>query len=249
MSEWRHKRYGVSCPRSFFEKLQRSYDIVTINKLPFFLLLLLYFIAETIGNAGLLIFQWTLDSEAPHSSQHILVQLTANWPAGIWRSLLNACLLNVVLKAMKRRGKELLLSDILGIRSLFGWKLFLSMFLTDVVLATPLAIAQALFSSDFVWAITYAVFGLVLNWLFGMAQILLFEDPSLSILSCFIWSAAMSFNPTYFSGILTSYIGIFITTPLVVTTPFLLVLQILLFFEVFGYASPSEVYHSSHMQS
>jgi hypothetical protein len=249
MDEWRHKRYGVSSPKPFLQKLQRCYHIVSINKMNFFLLLLLYFLAETIGNAGLLVLQWTLDKDSPRTSYLILVQLTANWPVRLWRSILNACVLNVVLQAMKRRSKELLLSDLLGIRTIISWKIFLSMFVTDIVLASPMAIAQALLSSDLVWALIYLIFGLLLNWLFGMAQILLFEDSSISIPSCFVWSAAMSLNPGCFSMILSSYLVIFFATPLVVTTPFLLVLQLLTFFEIFGYSSPAEVYFSSHVEN
>ena len=88
------------------------------------------------------------------------------------------------------------------------------------------------------------VFGFFLNWLFGNAQFLLFEDPQLSIGYCFIWSAAASFSPKYFSVILISYLFVFFTSPLIITTPLLIVLQALTFFEVFGYSSPSEVQFS-----
>ena len=218
-----------------------------MNKGSFTLLLLLYFVAETVGNAGLLVFQWTLNKDAPRSSYLILVQLTANWPIRIWRSILNTCVLNVVLNAMKRRGNEILLSDIMGIRSIMTWRIFLSMFITDIVLASPMAIAQALLSSDLVWAVIYMIFGFLLNWIFGNAQILLFEDPNLSFGSCFVWSAAASLSPNSFSVILISYIFVFFTTPLIITTPVLLFLQMLTFFEIFGYSSPTEVHYTTQI--
>ena len=244
MTEWRHKRYGLSTPKPFAQKLKRAYHIVAKNKLNFVALLLAYFTAQTIGNAGLLVFQWTLDKDTPRTSYLILVQLTANWPVRLWRSLLNTCVLNVVLQGLKRRGNEILLSDILGVRAIMSWKLFFSMFLTDMVLSSPLAISQALLSSDFVWAVIYMIFGFLLNWLFGMTQVLLFEDPSLSIGSCFVWSAAAALSPYAFSVILGSCLFIFVTMPFVVTTPFLLVLQLLTFFEVFGFSSPAEVHYT-----
>lgn len=244
MQEWRHKRYGLSTPKPFLQKLHRAYLITSKNKMNFFILLLVYFVAETVGNAGLLVFQWTLDKDSPKSSYLILVQLTANWPIRIWRSILNTIVLHVVISCVKRRGSELELSDIMGIRSIMTWRIFLSMFLTDIVLASPMAIAQALFSSDFVWAVIYMIFGFILNWLFGNAQILLFEDPQLSFGSCFIWSAYAALSPNSFSVILISYLFVFLATPLIITTPILLVLQILTFFEVFGYSSPSEVHYT-----
>ncbi|KAK8886708.1 hypothetical protein M9Y10_042175 [Tritrichomonas musculus] len=244
MQEWRHKRFGLGTPKSFYQNLKRACYITSKNKMNFFILLLAYFVAEAIGNAGLLVFQWTLDKDSPISSYLILVQLTANWPIRIWRSILNTCVLNVVICCMKSRGNELVLSDIMGIRNIMTWRIFLSMFLTDIILASPVAIAQALLSSDLVWAVIYMFFGFFLNWLFGNAQFLLFEDPQLSIGYCFIWSAAASFSPKYFSVILISYLFVFFTSPLIITTPLLIVLQALTFFEVFGYSSPSEVQFS-----
>jgi hypothetical protein len=41
--------------------------------------------------------------------------------------------------------------------------------------------------------------------------------------------------------VLSSYLVIFFATPLLVTTPFLLVLQLHTFFEIFGYSSVTEV--------
>jgi hypothetical protein len=217
---------------------------VKSNKLNFFLLLAFYFIAETMGNAGLLVFHWTIDRDSPKSGYLSLVQLTANWPVRIWRSVLNICLLHVVLQSLKRRGNELDLSDIIGVRSVLTLRIFFSVFVSDVVLSSPLAIAQALMSSDLIWAAVYLVFGFLLNWLFGLAQILLFEDPNLSIVSCFVWSAAIALDPATFTLVFVSCAVVFVTTPLVVSTPFLLVLQILTFFEVFGYRTASEVYYT-----
>lgn len=247
MHEWRRKRYGLRNPKSFWQNLKTAYYITSKNKMNFFILLLFYFVAEAIGNAGLLVFQWTLDKDSPISSYLILVQLTANWPIRIWRSILNTCVLNVVVSCMKTRGNEIVLSDIMGIRNIMTWRIFLSMFLTDIVLASPVAIAQVLLSSDLVWAVIYMFFGFFLNWLFGNAQILLFEDPQLSIGYCFIWSAATALSPNTFSVILISYLFVFFTSPLIITTPLLIVLQMLTFFDAFGYATPSEVQFSQLM--
>lgn len=242
--EWRQKRYGLSNAKPFSYKLRRAYEIVAKNKLSFVALLLAYFTAQTIGNAGLLVLQWTIDKDSPRTSYLILVQLTANWPVRLWRALLNCCVLHVVLQALKRRGNELILSDVLGVRAIMSWKLLIAIFLTDMVLSSPLAISQALLYTDLVWAVIYMIFGFILNWLFGMTQILLFEDPSLSIGSCFVWSAAAALSPYAFSCVLMSCLFIFVTMPLVVTTPFLLVLQLLTFFEVFGFSSPVEVHYT-----
>jgi hypothetical protein len=219
------------------------------NKLSFLLLILLYFTAETIGNAGLLMVQWTIEKDAPRNGYAVLVQLTANWPIRVWRSILNSCVLHVLLQGLKRRRNELALSDLLGIRNIMSWKLFVAMFVSDVILASPMTIAQALMSSDLVWAVVYLLFGFFLNWLFGFAQVLLFEDPSLSLMSCLVWSASAALDPSTFAPVLISCLSVFLTTPLIVTTPFLLVLQLLTFFEVFGYRSPAEIYYTPGAES
>lgn len=247
MTEWRHKRYGLSQPKPFSQKLQRAYQFVMKNKMNFVVLLVAYFIAETIGNAGLLVLQWTLDKDTPKTSYLILVQLTANWPVRLWRSFLNTCILHVLLQAMKRRGNEILLGDLMGIKSVMSFRLFLSMFISDIILASPMAIAQALLSSDLVWAVIYIIFAFLTNWVFSNAQILLFEDPELSFPTCLIWSAASALSPSSFSVILISTTFIFFTAPFIITTPLLLVLQILTFFEVFGYSSPAEVHYTSQI--
>lgn len=243
MKDWTKKRHDIYTPKPLFEKLRRAHEIVMKNKLNFFLLLLIYFAAETIGNAGLLVFQWTLDKDSPHTSYLILVQLTANLPVRIWRALLNSCVLHVVLQALKRNGNELLLSDIIGIKDLISWKMFFAMFIADLVLASPMAIAQALFATDFVWAVVYMIFGFLLNWIFGMAQILLFEEHTLSIGSCFVWSASAALSPATFGPLLLSCVVVFFGAPLVITAPWLLVLQLLTFFEVFGDSSGVEGYY------
>jgi hypothetical protein len=237
LAQWRHGRFGINSSRPLLQKFKRSQQIVMRNKLPFVLLLVLYFVAETIGNAGLLVLQWMMDKDSPRTGYLILVQLTANWPVRLWRGILNTCVLHVVMQALKRPEGELWLSDIFGIRQVMTWKLFASMFISDILLASPIAIAQALLTSDLIWALIYGVLGFLLNWAFGLAQILLFEDPKLSIVSCFVWSAAMALDPSAFWNVCVSSLVTFFATPLIVTTPFLLVLQLLTFFEIFGYGA------------
>jgi hypothetical protein len=246
LSQWRHSRFGVSSPRPFFQKLQHCYNIVAANKYGFMMLIMIYFVAETMGNAGLLLVQWAIDTDSPRDGRLLLVQLTASWPVRVWVSLLNSLVLYVVLQALKRRGNELSLSDIFGMRTVMSWKIFVSMFISDVILSSPLEIAQTLLESDLAWAAIYVLFGFVLNWLFGMTQVLIFEDPNLSIVSCFVWSAAMALDAATFCPVIIACAFIFVATPLVITAPVLIVLQLLTFFEVFGYRSPAEVYYAPH---
>jgi hypothetical protein len=182
-----------------------------------------------------------MDRESPSDGSFVLVQLTANWPARVWRTALNTCLLNVVVQGLRRQENELSLGDIVRTRQILTWKLFVSMIISDVLLVSPMAIAQVLLGTDLFWAMVYAVIGFLLNWAFGLAQILVFEDPSLSIGACFVWSAAIAFDAGTFSVVLVSSLVVVFATPLIVTAPFLLVLQMLTFFEVFGYRSPAEV--------
>jgi hypothetical protein len=244
LSQWRHSRFGVSSPRPFSQKLQHCYNIVAANKYGFMMLILIYLVAETMGNAGLLLLRWAIDKDAPRDGHLLLVQLTASWPVRVWVSLLNSLVLYAVLQALKRRGNELSLSDIFGMRTVMSWRIFVSMLISDIILCSPLEIAQTLLESDFAWAAIYVVIGFVLNWLFGMAQVLVFEDPNVSVVSCFVWSAAMALDTSTFCTVIVAYAFIFVATPLVVTAPLLIVLQLLTFFEVFGYRSPAEVYYA-----
>jgi hypothetical protein len=61
--QWRHARFGIIPPRPFFQKLHRCREIVSGNKLSFAALLCFYFIAQTIGSAGLLVLQWTINRD------------------------------------------------------------------------------------------------------------------------------------------------------------------------------------------
>jgi hypothetical protein len=78
LMQWRHTRFGIVPSRPFFHKLHRSYEIVCRNKLNFTILLFLYLAAQTLGNASLLMLQWTIDKDHPSAGNLILVQLTAN---------------------------------------------------------------------------------------------------------------------------------------------------------------------------
>jgi hypothetical protein len=244
LSEWRNSRFGVSSPKPFSQKLHHCCNIVAANKFGFITLIVIYFVAETMGNATLLLLQWAIDKDAPRDGHLLLVQLTASWPVRVWVSLLNGLVLYAVLQALKRRGNELSLSDIVGMRTVISWKICVAMFISDILLSSPLAIAQALLESDLRWAAIYVLIGFVLNWLFGMAQVLIFEDPNLSVLSCFVWSAAMALDTSTFCPVILTYAFVFVATPLLVTTPVLIVLQLLTFFELFGYRSPAEVYYA-----
>jgi hypothetical protein len=147
--------------------------------------------------------------------------------------------LNVVLQGVRRADRDLRLRDLLDVQRLLSAKMFVVMFINDIILASPIAVAQALLASDFVWAVIYFVFGFLLNWLFGFGQLLLFEDQNLSILSCFVWSAASALDPATFSSVLISYVVVFFVAPLIVTTPFVLVFHVLVFFELFGSRLPA----------
>jgi hypothetical protein len=214
---------------------------VLASKLRFALLLLFYFAAETLGSAALLLLQWVVDGDAPPSGALILVYLAANWPVRVWRSLLNACVLHAVLRALKRQPVELSLADVPGIRSVLTWKLFAGMVLSDLLLTSPVTVAQALLPFDRAWALVYAVLAFLLNWAFGFAQVLLFEDSSLSIVSSFVWSATVGLDRETAWPVFAAATAVFVAIPLVVAAPFLLVLQLLTFFEAFGFPSPEEI--------
>lgn len=245
MTEWKHTRYGLSSPKPFKTKIEKAFQIVLKNKLSFTILLLGYFIAGIVGNSVVLLIQWAIDANAPKSGFQILVILTASWPLTIWRSLLNICVMHVLISAMKRKGHKIFLSDLTGTLRILSIKLVLATIASDSILASPMEIAQTLFPTSFVWAIIYLVFGFLLNWVFSMAQILVYEDQSIPFLSSFIWSAAAALSPSSFASVAVANLAIFFGAPLIISTPFVMVLQFITFFEIFGYASAEEVHFST----
>jgi hypothetical protein len=112
------------------------------------------------------------------------------------------------------------------------------MFISDIILCSALEIVQTLLESDLGWAAIYVLIGFLLNRLFRMAQVLAFEDPNLSVTSCFVWSAAMALDASTFCTVIIADRFVFVATHV------LIVLHLLTFFEVFGYRSPAEVYHA-----
>ena len=247
LTDWKYKRYGLSSPRPFFQKISRSWSIVSKNKISFILLLLLYFIGEIIGNTIVLICLWTLNPSTPKTPTFIVIQLTSSWLAKLWRSILSTSIIYVILSAVKRRGHDIFLNDIFAIKNHLSFKFVLSIFVITFLLTSPIAIAQALFSVEFLWSLVYIIFGLLFNAIFGMAQILIIEDPSISLFSCFVWSASAALSPSTFTTVLLSYLIGFILTFFIITEPLALVLQMLTFFEVFGYSSPAEVHYTTQL--
>lgn len=242
MTEWRHSRYGLSAPKPFSQKIGRALQIFLKNKLKFFLLLAGYLFAEILGNAALLIFQWTVNQDSPKTNYQVLIQLTASLPVRIFHAILNMVILYVLMNAIKRKGHTILLSDLTAVLKIFSPKLFISMVFSDIVLSSPLTVAQTLVQKDIVLALIYLVFAFFLNWLFGLAQFLLIEDHNIPLITAHIWSASAALQPSTFSSVALSSIAVFAGTPLIFLTPILLVLQLLTFYEIFGYASPAEVH-------
>ena len=242
MTDWRHSRYGLSSPKPFSQKISRSIRIVLKNKMNFLILILAYLSLQTLGNAALLILRWYVENitETPNS-YFVLIQLTADLPVRIFHSLLNMLVLHVLMKTVKRRGHVLCLSDLIDVSCLLKPKLILSMILSDILLSSPFAIAQVLFEKDVILALIYLAFGFFLNWIFGLAPILMMEDPNISILTAHIWSAHSSFH-TSMSSVFLCTLFIFILTPFVIFTPLNLILQLLTFYEIFGFYSASEVH-------
>lgn len=242
MTEWRHSRYGLSAPKPFTQKIARALQIFLKNKVKFVMLLVGYLLAEILGNSTILVFMWTIHQNPPKTNYHILIQLTTSIPVRVFHSILGMSVLYVLMNALKRRGHSIQLTDLTGIFKIFSKKLILAMVFSDIILSSPLTVAQTLVQKDLVLALIYFVFAFFLNWLFGLAQILLIEDQNISLVTAHIWSACAALQPSTFVSVALASFTIFIGTPFIFLTPVLLVLQLLTFYEIFGYASPAEVH-------
>lgn len=242
MTDWKHGRYGISTAKPFGQKLSRAGLIVSRNKLSFTILLLGYLVLQTLGNSALLYAKWSIDKDVPKNNFIVLVQITSSIPIRILHSLLNLAVLYIVMCAIKRRGHDLVLSDVLQLKDILSLKLVAVCVVYDIMLSSPLSIAQALFHKDLVLSLIYFAFGFFLNWLFGLAIFLIVEDQSLSSVTVFVWSASAALSgSTFLSIAATSLFSLFVT-PFVILTPILLVLQVLTFYETFGFFSAAEVH-------
>jgi len=54
------------------------------------------------------------------------------------------------------------------------------MVFSDIILSSPITVAQTVFRKDIVLSLIYFVFAFFLNWLFGFAQILLIDDQNIT---------------------------------------------------------------------
>lgn len=242
MTDWKRGRYGISSAKPFGQKLSRAIQIVSKNKFAFSILLFGYLALQTLGNSALLYAKWSIDKDVPKNNFLVLVQITASVPMRILHSLLNMMVLYIVMCSIKRRGHELILADIISLKDIISFKLILVCIVYDIILSSPLSVAQALVHKDIVLSLIYFAFGFVLNWLFGFAIFLVIEDQEIPTVTVFIWSAAAALSGSTFSSIATTSLFSLVATPLIILTPLLLVLQVLTFYETFGFFSPAEVH-------
>jgi hypothetical protein len=241
MTTWKRTRYGITESRPFFSKIKKSLEIVAKNKLRFVILLLVYFATHTVGNAGILVFQWTIEKNFTTSKRMVIFQLTASMPVRLLRALLNYCVLRICINSIKRRGYKLEFFDLKDIIKSLQFSTFAKILFASEILSSPLCKAQALLPIDKPLANVYFIAGFFLNWLFSMVPILIIEDNNVPLISCFIWSAAMALNGQYNGSNFLCTLITFVLSPLIIGTPVLIMLQLLNFFEAFGYSSPSEV--------
>lgn len=245
MRRWRQQRFGLSSPRMFIQRLRLSWSLFLKNRVRMALLLLAYFAIETVGNGVLLLLHKFLKKESRENDSNTLVILTASWPVKVLRAFLNLCVTHVIASALKRRSGEILLDDLFSIKHHTNMKVFFRFFVIDIILASPISIAHALLSSDVVWSVAYFVIGLLTNWVFGLSQMLIYEDRELSLVSALIWSASAAFNPTYFTMMIVTVAFIYVCNMIVVFSPMFLILWQIVFFEIFGFSSPSEVHFTN----
>lgn len=245
LNEWKHNRYGLSDPKPIVFKLKRSFRIFNKNKWNFFSLLMIYFVLETIGNSFILLIQWSLFS-IPENENILLVDLTASWTIRIYRSILHIMITHIINSMVKRRGNIIDFNDFTTLPKYFNFKTVFLYFFCDTFITSPVTVAHTLMSIDIALALTYLIMSLLLNWLFGMIQCIIYEDQCLPFIDCIVWSCSAALSPlsiqqTLFSSLVESFGTIF-----VIPVPILLLFHSLTFYEIFGYSSPDEIQYGPH---
>lgn len=241
MYSWRDKRYGLSSPKSIYQKVRLSVIFLNNNKINFVLLLLIYISLEFVGNSTLLVLFWSFNTTDPRTKNWILVTLMANLPVKVWRALVKTVIMHVLASALKRRGSVIDLNDIKGFWEHCTFRLIFIEFCLDCVLCSPLNIAQALIFNDLTMFCTYLLFSFLLNCIFNTMQLLVYEDPSIPLFSAASWCVSVFMSQTYFGSILSTFIFLFSLLPFVIFTPIGMLVQLLATYEIIGFSSPDEV--------
>ena len=208
----------------------------------FALLLVSYLIIETFVNATLLVVKWYFDKECETNQFMILVELASSLPVRITHSILNAGVIYIVMNAMKRKGHLIDFIDARLFLKKLTNKVFFGLLLSDVVISSPLAVSQVLKQKDSILSLVYYIFGFFLNWLFGFTPILILEDSALSITTTFVWCTHSAFSPQFFNTIFINNLLVYCGAPLIVIVPFLIIFQLITFYDIFGFSSASEVH-------
>ena len=244
--EWKRQRYGITSPRNISIKTKKATDILMANKLKFTILILLYFGADLIGNAAIMLVLNSIDKNPIKDYKTVIVKLTANLPCRLLRSALDLCVYYITMCAIKRRDYSLDIMDAKNLLSSFTFTSFFKIFLLSEILSFAITAAQALLAIDPTLCVIYFIIGFFFNLLFSMAPLLIIEDQSISTITSLIWSASTTLNSQYKGSILLCTAINFLASPIIIVTPFLLVLLILTFYEAFGYTSPTEVHFTTN---
>ena len=126
---------------------------------------------QTLINSLYLVVKWTLDPNSEKNHYFILVELTTSFPIRIFHSLLNGIVIYVVMKAMKRRGHILQFSDVFQFFKNISKKTFFSLLFSDIIISSPMSVAQVLFQKDLSMTVIYYAFVCFLNsldfWFFS----------------------------------------------------------------------------------
>lgn len=234
LRDWRQKRYIASRELDVKARLMRAFTMFKNNSFTFTCLILIYLIAQLLGNSIFILAVSRLSSNPENIDYRNLVTFKSSWPIKIWNSYILSAVLYTVCNSAKRKDHQIFLSDILAVRKLYSIQFFIATLLTDTITGYPIIQAYNYFRSNTFASIIWLLIGFVINWLFSFTRIL-FLNQNVDLPNGFIWSALIATSPQYYLQVIFTPLISFAGFLVVLITPISLAYQVFLFYDLFGY--------------
>lgn len=228
-NNWVDSRSGHSAPQELRQNIEMAAKIVFGNLKDYAFSLTAYLLITTLSNSLSLIVYSYIKKDSSKSPQELLTGITTNFLSIFLVAFTRLLILTVVSRSIKKR-KYFAFSELFNFKNIFSTGVFFKL-ITFVLIEYQFASFRSectIFSAKFV---TDIAIGLIYS-IIGYAQIFMVEDSSIPLIQCYEWSVFAFMK--YPKQIIVLSIISSLTMRLGFTVPFLIVAQILQFYQIHG---------------
>ena len=225
---WRNRRTSTS---AISEKpLKLSWSILKENLKNFIFLFLTYFFLVTLINSlTIVIHSGIFTNYDKIQNKQTLTRFPSNFVVVLLSAIPRLMVFRLISNTLRRENHKLLFSDILQIKQFLNYNLFFKEFsflLIDHVLS------DVEFGNGLILSITKTLLKMVFHSVFGFTEFFFIDDPQIPLIHCYQWSFLCFIkDPSHF----IVYVLFADTTKnLIITVPFLLVFEAVMFYQVNG---------------